>query len=249
MDTLWHAVFLTAFIGAGVLIAAVFTWEALKALGRASKHSWLTIFSGDYRQRRRSERAAAWKALEAAQKRDREWWVWVESERERYTAAYNVYLQDLDRWRKRHPDQAQRGGRRSWADATNHYGDEHQALRAAWKDVIRAGGAECRETICVMPSRRIDKGAPSLSWHLAHDHTKGGAFDYLGPAHAQCNEAESLARGNTWEGAPSLAELLSSVSYEGTGYDAALKRLSDPEPMPEPPTLHPDHPDHRGVSF
>ncbi|GAA1142595.1 hypothetical protein GCM10009583_10640 [Ornithinicoccus hortensis] len=71
------------------------------------------------------------------------------------------------------------------------------------------------ETICVMPSRRIEAGSPGRAWDLAHDHTKGGTHDYLGPAHKECNQAEALGRGVSWEGAPSLRDLLASVGYDG----------------------------------
>lgn len=103
----------------------------------------------------------------------------------------------------RRPEQV---GRLTSAD--DRYGLAHQNLRAAWKDIIRAHGAECMERECLMPSRRIEAGASWDSWDLAHDHDKGGRHDYLGPAHKICNQAEALRRGVTWDGAPSLPELL-----------------------------------------
>ncbi|MFC5179426.1 hypothetical protein [Nocardioides taihuensis] len=88
------------------------------------------------------------------------------------------------------------------------YGEAHKKLRAAWKDIIRLHGAECLEHDCLMPSRRIEAGAAWDTWDLAHDHSTGGRYDYLGPAHKLCNQAEALRRGVTWDGAPRLEDLL-----------------------------------------
>lgn len=84
-----------------------------------------------------------------------------------------------------------------------------KTLRKRWEAKIRAdGGGECSERVCIMPSRRIE---PNSDWHLAHDHVKGGPEDYLGPAHAECNMYEALARGHVWPGAPTKEELLERV--------------------------------------
>lgn len=71
------------------------------------------------------------------------------------------------------------------------YGEHHRAERLKYEETIRLYGGQCMERICVMPSRRIAPGAP---WHLGHDHERGGARDYLGPTHPECNEAEAQAR-------------------------------------------------------
>lgn len=112
----------------------------------------------------------------------------------------------------------ERAGRREGqhADHESRYGEAHRALRAAWKDIIRLRGAECMEHECLMPSRGIEAGASWDSWDLAHDHERGGKFDYLGPAHRICNQAEALRRGVTWEGAPSLPDLLDQASDKAT---------------------------------
>lgn len=89
-------------------------------------------------------------------------------------------------------------------DFAERYGERHRAERAWWAERIRHHGGVCAEDVCVLPSRRIERGA---FWHLAHDHARGGAHDYLGPAHPECNQAEALRRGVTWKGAPSLSEL------------------------------------------
>src|SRR5687768_13513340 len=87
--------------------------------------------------------------------------------------------------------------------------DRHRALRKRWDATIRAaGGGECSERVCIMPSRRIE---PNSDWHLAHDHVEGGSEEYLGPAHAECNMYEALERGHVWPGAPTVGELLERV--------------------------------------
>lgn len=75
------------------------------------------------------------------------------------------------------------------------YGERHQELRRHWAEIIVVHGGTCSERICVMPSRRIMRGA---YFHLAHDHQAGGASDYLGPAHPECNEHEARLRGVAW---------------------------------------------------
>ncbi|MBF4770278.1 hypothetical protein ISU10_21085 [Nocardioides agariphilus] len=86
--------------------------------------------------------------------------------------------------------------------------DLHRALRKEWDAKIRAaGGGECAERVCIMPTRRIE---PNSDWHLAHDHTKG-PDDYLGPAHAECNVNEALERGHVWPTAPTKEEMLERV--------------------------------------
>lgn len=101
----------------------------------------------------------------------------------------------------------------SWAKASDRYGDAHKALREAWKPIIRLSGTDCTEGICIFPTRRIQAGASGSTWELAHDHAKGGAYDYVGPAHRECNQAEALARGVSWPGAPALSDILDGVGY------------------------------------
>lgn len=77
------------------------------------------------------------------------------------------------------------------------YGEHHQAERQKYADTLREFGGQCMERLCVLPSRRIEPGA---AWQLAHDHERGPR-DYLGPAHAECNEFEAHMRGAAWAGA------------------------------------------------
>ena len=107
------------------------------------------------------------------------------------------------------PKQREREARRkAWQERQQEYDPElrygayHRALRRKYAKVITAGDGVCTERICIMPSRRIEPGA---YWHLAHDHQKGGAADYLGPAHPECNENEAMARGVTWDASRSDA--------------------------------------------
>ena len=79
-----------------------------------------------------------------------------------------------------------------WVD--DFYGEHHQLERAKYVDGIRADGGSCMERICVMPTRQIEPGA---TWHLAHDHLNGGATNYLGPAHPECNKHEKRMRDET----------------------------------------------------
>lgn len=115
------------------------------------------------------------------------------------------------------------------ADALNwreeRYGEQHQALRAAWARIIESGGGECKERICIHPNgRRIPPGS---FFHLAHDHERGGRHAYLGPAHPECNEAEALRRGVTWEGAPSLTELLAQAADKASDPSAVEASQGD----------------------
>lgn len=103
-------------------------------------------------------------------------------------------LRDLVGWLRAGRPAKEARWRGPWVDR---YGDEHAAERAKYVDTIRLHGGDCMERICVMPSRQI---APGANWHLAHDHVSGGAHDYLGPAHPECNEAEARGRGVTWAG-------------------------------------------------
>lgn len=111
------------------------------------------------------------------------------------------------------------------------YGEAHIALSAAWKEIIRLHGAECRDDVCILPSRRIKKGAAWDAWDLAHDHKRGGVHDYLGPAHKVCNQAEALRRGVTWDGAPSLTDLIHNAQRFTPTPD-------DPWAPPSPPVNH-----------
>lgn len=82
---------------------------------------------------------------------------------------------------------------------TDRYGEVHQRERARWAAIINQEGAKCTEPFCVMPTRRIETGA---FFHLSHDHVAGGANDYLGPSHPECNEHEARLRGVTFERDP-----------------------------------------------
>ena len=140
---------------------------------------------------------------------------------------------------------------RDWNVTTDRYGAAHQNLRAAWKDIVRLQGAQCMERECLMSSRRIEAGASWDSWDLAHDHEKGGQHDYLGPAHKLCNQAEALRRGVTWEGAPSLSDLLERAQVVGLRADrfalgvdsrastADAKRRDSGEEQDRPATFRP----------
>jgi hypothetical protein len=108
--------------------------------------------------------------------------------------------------------------RRSPQAKVDPYGPAHQALRAAWKDVIRDHGATCMERECIMRSRQIPAGAPWDAWDLAHDHERG-PHDYLGPSHKICNQAEALRRGVTWPGAPALEDLLERAAADEVDRD------------------------------
>ena len=99
--------------------------------------------------------------------------------------------------RRNGPTYRRSGPREPFVPWVDRYGEEHQALRAQIAEKIRQRGGTCMERICVMPSRRIE---PTAYWHLAHDHESGGAHDYLGPSHPECNEAEARGRGVTWAG-------------------------------------------------
>ncbi|QYJ03324.1 hypothetical protein KUV85_13430 [Nocardioides panacisoli] len=105
------------------------------------------------------------------------------------------------------------------------YGEHHWELRSEYAAIIRSHGGYCVERVCIMATRRIERGAP---WHLAHDHDRGGSRDYLGPAHPECNQAEALRRGVTWDGAPSLSELLESVRARHGQADETEAGVVDP---------------------
>lgn len=108
--------------------------------------------------------------------------------------------------------------------APERYGEAHQTEGLKYADTIRRHGGVCMEPVCVMPTRRIDSGA---FWHLAHDHARGGAHDYLGPAHPECNQAEALRRGVTWDGAPDLADLEAGTATAATFSDPPQARARD----------------------
>lgn len=236
-----------ALLSAFVLVVCVVLWEA-------TKWTWgelHMLVSPSRRNRRKAERQAQAAAFAAQAERHN---VWVVQERERYRRERVDYERRVAEYRAKHPvsggseaRNAEQGGS-TWAQAADRYGEAHTALREAWKGILREHGADCMEAVCIMPARRITAGSPGDAWDLAHDHTKGGAHHYLGPAHKECNQAEALARGVTWEDAPSLETLLKSVGYEGTAYDAAKSgeaitpRAQDE--MPVPPQLHPAHPDY-----
>lgn len=93
------------------------------------------------------------------------------------------------------PAQESRSEADTWHERA--YGRDHRALRAAWMEIVNEYGAECHERVCIMPSRRIEKGA---FFHLAHDHDRGGPNDYLGPAHPECNEHEYETRTGDRDG-------------------------------------------------
>jgi hypothetical protein len=75
--------------------------------------------------------------------------------------------------------------------ARSRYGRDHQNTRAQLQPLVDAGYAQCREPICLYPTRWIQPGTP---WDLAHDRVHGG---YLGPAHAKCNRTEGAKRSPT----------------------------------------------------
>lgn len=102
----------------------------------------------------------------------------------------------------------------SHLSSLDRYGLEHLEERMKYVDIIRQHGGECQETVCIMPTRRIARGAP---WHLAHDHARGGRHDYLGPAHPECNQYEALVRGVAWPGSPTAEQLLEAVNSPDHG--------------------------------
>ena len=74
------------------------------------------------------------------------------------------------------------------------YGASHVSQRAQLAPIVAAGKALCAETVCLMPTRRIDPGEP---WDLAHAVDRGS---WLGPSHKICNANEASRRGGITSG-------------------------------------------------
>ena len=72
------------------------------------------------------------------------------------------------------------------------YGSEHQAERAAWTELVDAGGVECRRAaygLCVAPSPVLDPAEP---WHLGHPDAACPAP--RAPEHVVCNSGAPRRR-------------------------------------------------------
>lgn len=218
---------LLGLIGLFLWVSVWFCWDGLTSFSK-----WIqALVSPAARERQSEHRAAATRAQAAAtavrsfnlkQAVDRE----TRAQREAFQAAKERIAKEPEThqafgseapspgsWGRSERHRDERESHATWEDASDRYGTAHQALRASWKYIIQSSGTDCMESICIFPTRRIKAGASGKEWDLAHDHAKGGKYDYLGPAHRACNQAEALARGVTWTGAPTLADLLEQAGY------------------------------------
>ena len=116
----------------------------------------------------------------------------------------------------------------SWVPSAEWYGERHRIEREKYAETLNTYGGVCMERVCILPSRRIEAGA---SWHLAHDHERGGQTDYLGPAHPECNRREAQVRRGEWiDFGP--AEMPNEETYFGVElpagiYEGVLRRFDE----------------------
>lgn len=81
---------------------------------------------------------------------------------------------------------------RRTCQCVNHYCSHHQAIRAMWAPLVRAGDVECWRCEVGIP--------PDARWDLGHDDEDKRS--YRGPEHRRCNRATASRRteeeANRW---------------------------------------------------